>query len=98
MMYNTFFQERMVFCQRREFAEDPGSLPHDQSNEAQRQTEVEQVQRYFIRRGCAEDHLVKIQPVTEYQKYGHKSYRAIVTFRTPFHQDEQRAYEVDDQV
>src|SRR5882757_3819867 len=45
-----------------------------------------------------EDHLVKIQPVTKDQKYGHKCYRAPVAFRAPLHQDQQGTYKVDYEV
>ena len=39
-MYNTFFYKRMVFGQQRELAQHPGGLPHDQPDEAQRDTEI----------------------------------------------------------
>ena len=43
MMDDTFFQERMVLGQRREFGEHPCRLPHDESHKAQRDTEIEEV-------------------------------------------------------
>src|SRR5882757_4338372 len=43
-------------------------------------------------------HLEKIQPVTEYQKYGHKSYGSIVALGARLHVDQQGSQEVDDQV
>src|ERR1700709_12146 len=52
----------------------------------------------MIGTGRTKDHLVKIEPVTKYQKYGHKSYRGIVAFGAAFHEDQQGCQEVDDQV
>lgn len=90
----------MVFCQCRELSEHPGRLPHDQSYEAQCDTEIEEVQGYMVGGDVltGEHHLEVIQPVTEDQKYGHKRYRAPVPFGTPLHVNKQRAQEVDYQI
>ena len=92
-MYNTFFYKRMVFGQQWELAHHPGGLPHDQPDKAQRNTKIEEVQGYVVRGNmlAGKHHLEKIEPVTKDQKYGHKSYRAPIAFRTPFHQDQQWA-------
>ena len=92
-MYNTFFYKRMVFGQQWELAHHPGGLPHDQSDKAQRDTKIEEVQGYVVRGNmlAGKHHLEKIEPVTKDQKYGHKSYRAPIAFRAPFHQDQQWA-------
>ena len=63
-----------------------------------RDSKIKQVQGHVVGTGSTKDHLVKIQPVTEYQKYGHKSYRSIVAFGAAFHEDQQGSHEVDDQV
>ena len=80
MMDNTFFHKRMVPGQHGEFAQYPRRLPHDQPDKAQGDTEVEQVHRNVVRVDPGEYHLVKIQPVSKDQKYGHKSYRAPIAF------------------
>src|ERR1700760_3020059 len=100
MMNNTFFQERMILGQRRELAEYPCRLPHDQPYKAQRDTEIEEVQGYMVGGDmlAREHHLEEIQPVSKDQKYGHKCYRAPVAFGTAFHEDKQRAHEIDYQV
>ena len=92
-MYNTFFYKRMVFGQQRELAQHPGGLPHDQPDKAQCDTKIKEVHRYMVRGDmlAGEYHLEKVQPVTEDQKYGHKSYRAPIAFRASFHQDQQWA-------
>ena len=92
-MYNTFFYKRMVFRQQRELAHYPGGLPHDQPDKAQGDAKIEEVQGHMVRGDmlAGEHHLIKIQPVTEDQKYGHKSYRSPIAFRASFHQDQQGA-------
>ena len=98
MMDNTFFHKRVIFCQERELGQNPSRLPHDQPYKSQRNTEIEQVQRYMIGNRRTKDHLVKIEPVTENQKYGHKSYRGPVPLGAPAHKDQQGAQEVDYQI
>src|SRR5882757_817828 len=98
MMDNTFFQERVVFRQQRNLTQRLSGLPHDQSHKSERYSEVEQVQGYLVRVVVGEYHLEEIQPVTEYQKYRHKSYRSIVAFGACLHEDQQRSHEVDHQV
>ena len=90
----------MVFSQRRELGEHPCCLPHDQSHKAQRDTEIEEVQGDTIGGDMLtrEYHLEEIQPVSKDQKYGHKSYRCIVTLGRPGHEDQKRAYKVDYEV
>ena len=95
MVDNTFFQKRMILSQYRELTEYPSGLPHDQPDKPCRDAEVEQVHRYMVRERTGEDRLVGIQPVSEYQKYGHKSYCGIVPFGAPAHKDQQRGQEVD---
>ena len=87
MMNNTFFQERMIFGQRRELAEHPCRLPHDQPYKAQCDAEIEEVHGHMVGRNmfAREHHLEEIQPVSKDQKYGHKRYRAPVALRTAFH-------------
>ena len=98
MVDNTFFQERVVLCQHREFADYPCRLPHDQSHKAQGDPKIEQIHRHMVGIGFGKYHLVEIQPVSEDQKYGHKSYRTPVAFGAPLHKDQQRAHKVDYQV
>ena len=98
MVDNTFFQKRMILGQYRILTEYPSGLPHDQSHKSCCNPKIEQVHRYMVREGTGEDRLVGIQPVPEYQKYGHKSYRAPVPFRASFHQDQQRSHEIDDEI
>src|SRR5579859_645110 len=100
MMDNTFFQERMVFCQQRIRAQHSSGLPHDQSYKTQRDTEVEEIQGHMVGGDmlCREDHLVKIQPVTKDQKYGHKGYSGIVPLGSAAHKNQQRAQKVDYQI
>ena len=75
MMDDTFFQEWVVLRQQGVFAQYRPRLPHDQSDKPKRYTKIEQVQRNMIRIMMGEDHLIEIQPVPEYQQYGHKSHR-----------------------
>src|ERR1700753_3525726 len=100
MVDNTFFKERMVFCQHGELAEYPCGLPHNQPYKAKCDTKIEEVQRYMVGRNVlsGEYHLEKVQPMSEDQKYGHKRYGAIIPFGTSLHQDEQRSHKVDNQV
>ena len=98
MVDNTFFHEWVVLGQHREFAQHPRRLPHDQPDKSQCNTEIVQIQRYLVGIMLGEYHLEEIQPVSEYQKYGHKSYRAPVPFRAAFHQDQQRSHEIDDEI
>src|SRR6516225_5453276 len=48
MVDNTFFQERIVFCQQRNLAQYLSGLPHDQSYKAQRDAEVEEVEGHVV--------------------------------------------------
>ena len=98
MVDNTFFQKRMILGQYREFAENSPCLPHDQPDKPCRNAEVEEVHRHMFGIRTGENHLVKIQPVPEQQKYGHKSYRGIVPLGPPTHVDQQGRQEVDDEV
>src|SRR5580698_5621932 len=98
MVDNTFFQKRMILGQYRELAEYPPGLPHNQSDKPCRDAEIEEIHRHMIGIRTGENHLVEIQPVSEQQKYGHKSYRRIVPFGSPAHKDQQGSQEVDDQV
>src|SRR5579863_9423012 len=98
MMDDTFFQKRMVLRQQRELTQYPLCLPHDQPDKTQRDPEIEDVHLNMVRVDPGEYHLVKIQPVSKDQKYGHKCYRAPVPFGPPFHVDQQRGHEVDYEV
>ena len=98
MVDNTFFQKRMVFRQQREFTQYPLRLPHDQPDKAQCDPKIEEVHRNMVLVDLGEYHLVKIQPVSKDQKYGHKCYGAPVPFGPPFHIDQQRGYEIDYEV
>ena len=95
MVDNTFFQKRMILGQYREFAEYPSGLPHDQPDKPCCNPKIEEVHRYMVREGTGENRLVGIQPVSEYQKYGHKSYCGIVPFGVPAHKDQEGRQEVD---
>ena len=88
----------MIFCIYRKTRQHVSGLVDDQSHESCSNSNIKEVQGHMIRKQTCKNHLVKIQPVTKYQKYGHKSYGRIVTLRAPGHEDQQRAYEINDQV
>ena len=67
MMDDTFLQERVVLCQQGVFAHYHARLPHDQPDKPKRDTEIKQVHGNMIGIMMREYHLVKIQPVSEYQ-------------------------------
>src|SRR5450631_4365472 len=98
MMDNTFLKKWMILRQQRELAQDPSGLPHDHSHKSQGHSEVKQVQGHTIGKRTGKNHLEKIQPMSEDQQYRHKNYGSIITFGAPFHIDQDRSQEVDDQV
>src|SRR5882757_553119 len=100
---NAFLNERMVFRHQGRLGQCPPGGKQYNAYKTRRYAKIKQVHRHMRFARCIfsdawEYHLVKIQPVTEYDKNSHKRHRGIVTLRTPAHQYQYRRHEVDHQV
>ena len=79
-MYNTFFDERMVFGNHRRFCQGLSYRKHYQSYKTGSHTKIKQVQLYLFREHAGKYHLIEIEPVTKNDQNCHKRNRGIVSF------------------
>ena len=72
MMYDGFFKERVILDVHRMFAQLLARYKHDQPDETQCQAEIKQAKLHMGRERSGKYHLVKIEPMSEYNKHRHE--------------------------
>src|ERR1700754_1186535 len=98
MVNNTLLLERMVFRYQGMLAQHLTRYQHNNSNKSKRYTEIKQIHFNMLGRYAGHYHLVKIQPVPEYNNQRHDRNCRIIPLRAPSHKYQERSKEVDQKV
>ena len=104
MVNNTFFNERMSFGDQWISRQSSSGNKNDQPNKSKCDTKIKQhirnisFSRVWIQQRMRKDHLIKIQPVTEYDQHTHECHHGIISFGSSSHQQQNRCNEIDNEI
>ena len=72
MMNDCFFEKRVILHVHRMFAQLLSRYKHDQPDETQCQAKIKQAKLHMGWERSGKNHLVKIEPMSEYNKHRHE--------------------------